>query len=299
MIMRLKLLAIPLSLVFLIGMISVNGPAPAYATTSRVCMASLGGTQEVPPVETEGTGSATMEFDPTSNELSWSIEFSGLPGDATAAHFHGPAAEGTNAAVLVNIGEVSGLTSPMNGSAVLTAEQASFLLDEQLYINIHTEMNTGGEIRGQVSCESPGSEETQSTTVIIGDQEFDIQYTIRGGTLDDVAADQALQTLLFTITSASDGMLTVWLPADAIDADDEFSVFVDGEFGNFVVDELEPTADARVLQIEFANGAEEVNIAGTFIVPEFGAIAILVASIAIVGTIIATTRFSKFGGLRP
>ena len=274
----------------------MNGMAPAYATTAMACMASLEGEQEVPPVETEGTGSATMEFDPSSNELSWSIEFSGLSGNATAAHFHGPAAEGANAGVQVNIGEVSGLASPMNGSAVLTTEQATYLLDGELYINIHTEENSGGEIRGQVSCESAPSEETSTIPLVIDDQEFDIQYMISGATLDEVTADTEFQTLLFTVTSSADGMLTVWLPNDVIDADDEFSVFVDGGAATFT--ELEPTADARVLQIEFAEGAEEIEIAGTFIVPEFGAIAMLVASIAIVGAIIASARFLKFRGLR-
>lgn len=297
--MHLKLLAIPLSFVFLIGMISINGTAPAYATTSMACMATLDGTQEVPPVETEGTGSATMEFNPSSNELSWSIVFSGLSGSATAAHFHGPAAEGTNAGVLANIGEVSGLTSPMDGSAMLTSELASYLLDGQLYINIHTEMNSGGEIRGQVSCDSAPSGETATAPVVIGEDEFDIEYAITGGALDEVTAEPATQTLLFAINSTSDGTLTVWLPTNVIDAEEEFSVFVDDEFGNSVVNELNETTDARVLEIEFESGATEIEIVGTFIVPEFGAIAILVALVAIVGTIIATTRFHKFGGLRP
>ncbi|MFY3740847.1 MAG: hypothetical protein HMLIMOIP_001292 [Candidatus Nitrosomirales archaeon] len=355
-----------------------------------------------------------MEFDPSNNELSWSIEFSGLSGPATAAHFHGPANAGTNAGVQVNIGEVSGLVSPMEGSAELTPEQASSLLEGLLYINIHTQANPDGEIRGQVSCESTpapdgGSEET--ATLVIGDQEFDIQYTISGGTLDELTAEPALETLLIAISSTSDGNLTIWLPTDVIDAEDEFSVFIDGEFGNFVVDELEPTADSRVLQIEFENGTEEVEIvgtsmvggeepepapqtvsveiegqaydipyevtggtvqqvtadidskslivtissnasgtltvwlptevidadneftvfvdgesatfteidstadarvleiefedgageveiAGTFIVPEFGSLAIMVVSMAIVGTIVATSRFHRFGGLR-
>jgi len=238
----------------MIGMFSIASPNAAYSTTSTICAASLDGSQEVPPVDTDGTGSATMEFDPSNNELSWSIEFSGLSGPATAAHFHGPAAAGANAGVQVNIGEVSGLVSPMEGSAELTPEQASSLLEGQLYINIHTEANPDGEIRGQVSCESPPApteESGETATLVIGDQEFDIQYKISGGTLDELAADPALQTLLVTISSTSDGNLTVWLPTEVIDADDEFSVFVDGEFGNFVVDELEPTSDARVLLIEF------------------------------------------------
>jgi hypothetical protein len=300
--MNLRILSIPLSLVFLIGMISINNLGQASATVStNACNASLDGSQEVPPIENEGVGSATMAFDPSNNELSWSIEFSGLSGPATAAHFHGPAAAGTNAGVQVNIGEVSGLVSPMEGSVELTQEQASFLLDGQLYINIHTAANADGEIRGQVSCEPsspPPTEEPETATLVIGDNEFDMQYTISGGTLDELSADPAIWTLLFTISSTSNGTLTVWLPSDVIDADEEFAVFIDGQFGNFVVDELEPTADARVLQIEFENGAKEIEITGTFIVPEFGAIGILVMGIAIVGAVVVTTRFHKFRGLQ-
>jgi hypothetical protein len=205
-----------------------------------------------------------MEFDPSNNELTWSIEFSGLSGSASAAHFHGPAATGTNAGVQVNIGEVSGLDSPMEGSAELTAEQASMLLDEELYINIHTAANPNGEIRGQVTCESaPDDGSTETATVVIGDQEFEIQYMISGGTLEELTADPAIQTLTASILSTSDGNLTVWLPTEAIDADEDFSVLIDDTFGNFVVDELEPTADARVLRIEFEQGAQEIEIVGT------------------------------------
>src|SRR6185503_20984968 len=76
-------------------------------------------------------------------------------------------------------------------------------------------------------------------------------------------ADPAIQTLFVNISSTSDGNLTLWLPTEAIDAEDEFGVFIDGEFGNFIVDELEPTDDARVLQIAFENGTEAIEIAGT------------------------------------
>lgn len=298
--MRFRILSLPLSLMFLIGTISMGSLNAAYSTTATSCTASLDGSQEVPPVDTDGTGSATIQFDPSVNVLFWSIEFSDLSGPATAAHFHGPAAEGANAGVQVNIGEVSGLDSPMEGSAELTSEQASMLVDGMLYINVHTEANSGGEIRGQVSCEPPAQdEETETANLVIGDQEFDIGYTISGGTLDELTADPALQTLLVTISTTSDGNLTIWLPTEAIDAeDDEFSVFIDDEFGNFLVDEQDPTADARVLRIEFPNGAEEIEITGTSIVPEFGTLTMIVVSVAIIGAIVATTRFHKFGGLR-
>ncbi|HEX9904519.1 MAG TPA: CHRD domain-containing protein, partial [Propylenella sp.] len=44
-----------------------------------------------------------------------------------------------------------GSESPLEGSATLTDEQAALLADGMLYINVHTEANPGGEIRGQVT----------------------------------------------------------------------------------------------------------------------------------------------------
>lgn len=150
--MQFKILSILVGSVFLTAMIS-NTAIPAYATDYSCTVTSLNGSQEVPSVSTDGTGSATITFNSSNSKLTWSIAFSGLSGNATMAHFHGPALGGSNAGVLVNIGEISGLSSPMNGSAVLTVEQATSLLDGKMYINIHTAANPGGEIRGQVSCE--------------------------------------------------------------------------------------------------------------------------------------------------
>jgi len=65
-------------------------------------------------------------------------------------HFHGPAGLGETAGVQVNIGDISGLTSPSIGSATISDELESQLLAGDLYINIHTAANGPGEIRGQV-----------------------------------------------------------------------------------------------------------------------------------------------------
>src|SRR6185503_11766211 len=133
--MKLKALALPISFSFVIGLFFVGSPNAGYSTTATSCTVSLDGSQEVPSVETEGDGTGTVDFDPSAKEISWSIEFSDLSGPATAAHFHGPAAAGANAGVQINIGDVSGLESPMEGSAELTAEQAEALLDGELYVN--------------------------------------------------------------------------------------------------------------------------------------------------------------------
>lgn len=119
--------------------------ASAFAEEMKF-KADLSGAQEVPPVETSATGTADITYDTESKELSWTVEHSGLSGDVTAAHFHGPAAPGENAPPLVPI-EVADLAE---GSATLDDATATALTEERLYLNLHTAANPDGEIRGQV-----------------------------------------------------------------------------------------------------------------------------------------------------
>jgi hypothetical protein len=122
--------------------------AEAKTTTYRVV---LNGKSETPPNTTKGTGSGTVTYDDETKALSWNIKYSGLTGDATAAHFHGPAKPGVAAGVMVPAAPKGGaLLSPIVGSATLTDDQAKALTDGQMYFNVHTQANPAGEIRGQV-----------------------------------------------------------------------------------------------------------------------------------------------------
>jgi len=112
----------------------------------------LTGAAQVPPVKTNGTGKADLTYDPANGKVTWSITFSGLSGPATMAHFHGPAAAGANAGVLIWLSQKGGSAdSPIKGEATLTPEQAAQFAAGQWYINVHTKDNPGGEIRGQVT----------------------------------------------------------------------------------------------------------------------------------------------------
>jgi hypothetical protein len=111
--------------------------------------ATLNAASEVPPVVSNGTGSADIWYDTSTKTLSWTVTFSGLTGPATMAHFHGPAAPGVNAGVVVPIG-AAGMTSPATGNKVLTDAQAADMAAGKWYVNVHTAKNPGGEIRGQV-----------------------------------------------------------------------------------------------------------------------------------------------------
>jgi len=123
--------------------------APAYADVIKY-KADLSGPQENPPTASKGVGSIEASLDTTTKKLSWSGSYSGLTGPETAAHFHGPAAKGVNAGVMV---PVTAKSSPFKGSATLTSEQAKAFAEGNVYFNVHTEQNKGGEIRGQMTPE--------------------------------------------------------------------------------------------------------------------------------------------------
>jgi hypothetical protein len=126
--------------------------ALAFASPSMAAMmnfkANMSGKTEVPPNTTAGTGTVTATYDTDSKKLTWKGTYSGLTGPATAAHFHGPAAAGKNAGVMVPIAPA---TSPLEGSATLNDAQAKALMDGDMYVNVHTAANKGGEIRGQLT----------------------------------------------------------------------------------------------------------------------------------------------------
>ena len=120
--------------------------SPALAEMMKIT-ATLDAAQEVPPNDSAGKGTADVTFDTESKKLDWTIEYSGLTGDASAAHFHGPAAKGENADVAVPIEDPK---SGAKGSATLTDAQATDLMAGKYYINVHTAAHPDGEIRGQV-----------------------------------------------------------------------------------------------------------------------------------------------------
>lgn len=124
--------------------------APSLAAPESF-QVTLAGAQQVPPLQTAGTGTADLTFDPATREVTWTITYSGLSGPVTMAHFHGPAAEGKNGPVQVWLTKKgSSAESPIKGHATLTHTQAKQFEAGEWYVNVHTQAHPGGEIRGQV-----------------------------------------------------------------------------------------------------------------------------------------------------
>jgi len=112
---------------------------------------------------------------------------------------------------------------------------------------------------------------------------FKINYVMTEGMIKQIYPDEDSKSLILQIDSVSNGTMVIKLPREVIDAkfggdDDDFFVVLDGEEVEF--DETK-SGNERTLSINYPGGAEELEIIGTSVIPEFGAItaAILMASI--------------------
>ena len=130
------------------------------------------------------------------------------------------------------------------------------------------------------------------TSMTVSGTEFMVGYKITGGKLLSITPDVDANSLLISIDATNDGSITITLPRELIDAkigdaDDDFFVLVDGEEVDF--DETTTSKD-RTLTIMFPAGAEEIEIIGTFVVPEFGTIAALILAVAIISIVAVSAK---------
>jgi predicted secreted protein with PEFG-CTERM motif len=119
-----------------------------------------------------------------------------------------------------------------------------------------------------------------------------LDHDISGATVTEMEIDMDSTSLIIEIDAIDNGSITVTLPRDVIDAtingeDDDLFVIVDGEEVDF--EESKTSAD-RTLTIEFQAGAEEIEIIGSFVVPEFGTIAVMIFAIAVISIIAVSSR---------
>jgi len=144
----------------------------------------------------------------------------------------------------------------------------------------------------ETTFEFGGSSTDQGKKVHVEGTEFDVSYSITGGRVLGITADVEAKSLLVSIDTTSDGTLIITLPRGLIDAkingeDDSFFVLIDGEEVEF---EEDITSEDRTLTIHFQDGAEEIEIIGTWIIPEFGAITALVLAVAIISIIAVSAK---------
>jgi hypothetical protein len=96
-------------------------------------------------------GSASGTVNTTTLELTWAVQWSNLTGPAVGLHYH-RGAPGVAGPITVDIftGVPHGATDQVTGSATITQQDLDEFLAGLWYLNVHTQANPAGEVRGQV-----------------------------------------------------------------------------------------------------------------------------------------------------
>ena len=110
--------------------------------------ATLSGDQEVPPTASTASGYGRFSLSADRTMLSYDIQTTGVISE-TMAHIH-TAPVGVNGPVTIPL--PVGATKV--GTATLTLTATNALLTGQFYVNVHTEANPGGDIRGQIGADA-------------------------------------------------------------------------------------------------------------------------------------------------
>jgi hypothetical protein len=136
-----------------VGTFSMGEIRAQLVPAATIRSGNLVGAQEVPPVATTATGRAVVAVFPGNTYASVSVTWTGLTTNTSAAHVHGPATFGMVAnPPIFDLQPPLGATS---GSVVhkiwtLTGSQPTELLGNLHYANVHSTMNSSGEIRAQL-----------------------------------------------------------------------------------------------------------------------------------------------------
>ena len=128
----------------------------------------------------------------------------------------------------------------------------------------------------------------------------DIQYTLKGGTVSSMKLDQENISLMISISTNTDGNLNISLPRDNIDSktndgqDIDYIVLIFQQDSSIPIQtnytELETSDGFRAINIPIKNGDKIIQIIGTHVIPEFGAIAAVILAVAIISIIAVSAK---------
>jgi len=121
---------------------------------------------------------------------------------------------------------------------------------------------------------------------------FDVKYTIRGGTVESIDIEPENLGLLVKINSSNDGKIILELPRESIDAekqngkDEKFIILINDAQTTY--EEIQSDSTVRIIGINFEKGDSEIQIIGTYVIPEFGTIVMIILTIGILASILLT-----------
>jgi len=133
---------------------------------------------------------------------------------------------------------------------------------------------------------------------------FDVGYTVRGGEVKDITMNQERYSLLIETTMDTNGNIVLKLPRDSFDAqkdggaDTTFIILVSKQnnaatdFMQVEYEEIAVGPDYRTIRIPLEEGDRWIEVIGTYVIPEFGSVVIIILVVAVSSAIIMSK--SKF-----
>ena len=174
---------------------------------SRAVSAGLSGAAEVPAVDTTASGLFTGTF--SGGELTFNLTSDAV--GITQAHIHMGAVDANGAPVVFLFGAVDPGVDGIDVDGTITeadligAVEGDFMAFAQAllagngYVNVHTELNPGGEVRGQISVGEVATADTVGSTAV---------PLAAGGTL---MGWTGLDTTSKAILDGNADLMTVWV----------------------------------------------------------------------------------------
>ena len=126
---------------------------------------------------------------------------------------------------------------------------------------------------------------------------FDLPYTIKGGTLSEILIDENIFGLIIDIDTSDNGKIILDLPRKYIDAekqngkDDVFIILIEKQNGEIIettYKEETSYSEIRTISIDFEENDSKIQIIGTYVIPEFGTIVMIILTVGIMASILLT-----------
>lgn len=138
---------------------------PTSPSTTTIFTVALSALNEVPPItnaEATARGTAVITIDSAKNTIDFNVSLNGFTATSAVnvAHIHGPnGPAGLTAGVLINTSLAPGSVALTNGTGTFSFSQvtasaanvaAILAAPQNFYFNVHSALNGGGAIRGQL-----------------------------------------------------------------------------------------------------------------------------------------------------
>jgi hypothetical protein len=119
-----------------------------------VFYADLSADEQSAVTESPGSGRVDFQLDRATLKLTWTLTFKNLTSPPTGVHIHGPQTPGGEAGILIDMAP-GGVKSGVTGSSVLNDGLLAYLVQDRMYVNLHTTKYPLGELRSPIKKARP------------------------------------------------------------------------------------------------------------------------------------------------